>query len=437
MDGWGSGVAPAVVCGRGSGGHWLAVRVRLVVAALGLAALPCALMGRGARADDIPSWLNPATAPVLLIPDIETDPDSGNTFGIMPTWLKSNQKGDITRIASADFYRNSYFGAGVGGSIFDFLSLDSQWYVGGDVEQRVERQLDTRYESGRRRLDTWSFTARVNYDRIGTPRFFGIGNHTTINDQTNYTSETELIDLTPGWNINPRWQLAYTLRFQNVDVFPGSLPHIESIEKRFASAYATGDNREIYNRLMLIYDTRNDLTAPTQGVELSVYSGYAELQGYGAQYQSAGVDGRAYVPFGSRTVVALHTALRYELDAHHLPFWAYSTLGGEASVTDGSGTLRGYGNGRFTDRNSFVFNLELRQGIATLNAASSRIDVELTPFLDAGRVFHLTSTNPLSQLHYVGGLGFRGVARPFVVGYVDIGVGSEGVAVFTGINYPF
>jgi hypothetical protein len=28
----------------------------------------------------------------------------------------------------------------------------------------------------------------------------------------------------------------------------------------------------------------------------------------------------------------------------------------------------------------------------------------------------------------------RGVARPFVVGYVDIGYGNEGVAVFTGLT---
>jgi hypothetical protein len=31
----------------------------------------------------------------------------------------------------------------------------------------------------------------------------------------------------------------------------------------------------------------------------------------------------------------------------------------------------------------------------------------------------------------------RGVASPFIVGYVDVGFGSEGPAVFTGINYPF
>jgi hypothetical protein len=45
--------------------------------------------------------------------------------------------------------------------------------------------------------------------------------------------------------------------------------------------------------------------------------------------------------------------------------------------------------------------------------------------------------NRLSGLHPVGGVGFRGIATPFVVGYVDIGYGSEGVAFFSGVNYPF
>jgi hypothetical protein len=45
--------------------------------------------------------------------------------------------------------------------------------------------------------------------------------------------------------------------------------------------------------------------------------------------------------------------------------------------------------------------------------------------------------NPLSGLHPVGGVGFRGIATPFVVGYVDIGYGNEGVAFFSGVNYPF
>jgi hypothetical protein len=52
-------------------------------------------------------------------------------------------------------------------------------------------------------------------------------------------------------------------------------------------------------------------------------------------------------------------------------------------------------------------------------------------------VFHSTGQNPLDQLHVAGGIGLRGIARPFIVGYVDIGFGAEGAAVFSGVDYPF
>ncbi len=75
--------------------------------------------------------------------------------------------------------------------------------------------------------------------------------------------------------------------------------------------------------------------------------------------------------------------------------------------------------------------------MVTFNAISTSVEIELAPFIDVGRVFDRTSTIPFEQLHKVYGMGFRGIARPFVVGYVDIGYGSEGAAVFTGLNYPF
>jgi hypothetical protein len=63
--------------------------------------------------------------------------------------------------------------------------------------------------------------------------------------------------------------------------------------------------------------------------------------------------------------------------------------------------------------------------------------LELAPFVEAGRVFHEMSGDPFEALHPVGGMGFRGIAEPFVVGFVDVGFGGEGAAVFAGINYPF
>ncbi len=64
-------------------------------------------------------------------------------------------------------------------------------------------------------------------------------------------------------------------------------------------------------------------------------------------------------------------------------------------------------------------------------------ELEVAPFIDAGEVFHSKSTVPVDDLHFVGGIGFRGLVRPQVVGFVDVGFGSDGPAVFTGLDYPF
>lgn len=393
----------------------------------------------GAQAIDLQKWFNPSTAPFLPIPEIDTDPDSGRTFGLIPTWLQTDSNGDIRRIIAPQVYKNSYFGLGVGFSLFDYPSSDAQWSLESDIEQRVERQVDFQYQTGLQRQDAWSLTGRLLYDREGTPRFFGIGNDTTLAGQTNYTSEEELAQATPAWNITHRLQLAYTLRAETIDVTPGSIPGVPSIQRHFGAGAMLGTTSLWLNRVLLIYDTRNDLNLPTRGSQLVAYGGAASRGGFlnDSLYSEAGLDARTFLPFGTRTVLALHTALRYLPYGRRLPFWALSSIGGDRAFIGGAQPLRGFGAGRFSDRDSFSFSAELRRTVASFNAAATHIDLQLTPFLDAGRVFARPGTNPLSHLHDVAGLGIRGVAPPFIVGYVDIGYGSEGAAVFTGINYPF
>ncbi|HEX4023400.1 MAG TPA: BamA/TamA family outer membrane protein [Steroidobacteraceae bacterium] len=384
-------------------------------------------------------WLNPTTAPFIPIPLIDTDPDSGHTIGLLPTLLQTDPHGDIRLILAPSVYKSSYFGWGLGASIYAYPSQDTQWSADGSAEQRVERQAEVKYQVGRERLQPWSLNAWLMYERIGTPRFFGIGNDTSLRDETNYTSEQEMLQLQPGWNINPYLQLGYLLQAENVTVSPGALKGVPSIERRYGPAYGLGTNAMLLNRLLLTYDTRDDLTMPTRGMALTAYAGLASRQGIlnASMYSESGVDTRFFLPLDSHTVLALHTALRYLLEAHRLPFWALSTLGGDNSVIGGEQPLRGFGEGRFSDRDSFSFSGELRRTVASLDAMSTHIDLQLAPFVDVGRVFHRPGTDPVGQLHSVAGLGIRGLARPFVVGYVDIGYGSEGAAVFTGINYPF
>ena len=152
---------------------------------------------------------------------------------------------------------------------------------------------------------------------------------------------------------------------------------------------------------------------------------------------SFGLEARKYWRLDENLTLAAHGTLRYMTSASSVPFWALSSLGGDRSEFSEREPLRGFGNDRFVDRNLFASGIELRTRIASFGAFSSHVSVELAPFVDVGKVFATLGTSPISRLHSAGGLGIRGVASPYVVGYVDIGYGHEGLAVFSGINYPF
>ena len=68
----------------------------------------------------IARWLNPATAPFIPIPEIDVDPQSGVTLGVIATFLDVNQHGEIERITAPDVFHSQYFGWGAGLSLYGF-----------------------------------------------------------------------------------------------------------------------------------------------------------------------------------------------------------------------------------------------------------------------------------------------------------------------------
>jgi hypothetical protein len=154
-------------------------------------------------------------------------------------------------------------------------------------------------------------------------------------------------------------------------------------------------------------------------------------------YAYFGIDARHYAPLTDRITLATHAALRYLPVGKSAPFWALGRLGGDRSVLGDRQALRGYGDDRFIDNNVFAANIELRSRVLGMQLFSTQVSFEVAPFVDVGRVFQRMGDNPLEQLHWVGGVGVRGIAKPHVVGYVDAGYGEEGIAVFSGIDYPF
>jgi outer membrane protein assembly factor BamA len=408
-----------------------------------LAAVLCLAGTAHAGADPAPSgiqrWFDPQTSPFIPVPEIDLDPNSGTTLGLIGVWLKTNEHGEVRQILAPDVIYNPYFGYGARARIFAFPSADTQWSVVGGAKQRVEREFAAQYESGRLKSSRWSFLYQAIYDRSGTARFFGIGNETHPSAESVYTSQQQYLVVKAGWNITPHWQLAYSLSPRTVDVLPGTLAGIPSTDVRYPGVPGLGTTHEVLNRLLLSYDTRDDLVIPTQGAAVVLYGGAASRTGVlnASLFSEAGADARLYWPNSPGSTWAFHAALRYMPSLHDAPFWALSSIGGDQSEVGGPQPLRGYGLSRFYDRNAFSASVELRQRIAEFDAVSTHVELQLTPFVDAGQVFAQASTFPLENLHLVFGVGVRAIARPFVVGYVDIGKGREGVVAFSGINYPF
>jgi Omp85 superfamily domain len=403
---------------------------------------PAQPMAPAAPAPPNPDWLahwtDPATAPFIPIPEIDTDPQTGTTLGMIAVMLKTNERGEIERILAPDLFKSQYFGWGAGVSIYDYPSEDTQWSVIGDAKQRVERELEASYVTGETRREPLSWSLQASYDRSGTPRFFGLGNDSLYANQTTYVDNQGVVSAMVGRNFTPVLQLAYLARLRVVDVLPGVLPGVPSIETLFPGLKGIGSEHALENTIMFTLDTRDSPVLPQSGARYIVYGGFvSSALASSVSYSYFGADARLYWPIAGDVTFAWHAGLRYMPSAADAPFWALSSLGGDRSVPNECEPLRADGADRYVDRDLFATGAEIRTRVAGFDAFGTRVSLELAPFVDSGKVFANSGTNPFTQLHAATGLGVRGVASPFIVGYVDIGFSHGRSAVFSGINYPF
>jgi outer membrane translocation and assembly module TamA len=376
--------------------------------------------------------------PFLPVPEIDTAPYSGLTVGLIPVVLSTNDKGEIDRILAPDIIYSQYFGWGARWRIFRNPSEDEKWSVVGGAKESVEREFDANYSLGLLRNSAWSWNAHVVYDRSGTGRFYGLGNASLHADETAFIDSRLRLDATAARNFGPAWQLAYRVRAQSDNIEQDTLTELPSINVLFPGLPGVGYRSQFQQRVVVSYDTRDSVTVPHQGERLAAFAGYsARLLDTSSSFSFLGADASVLRPIGPDVTIAGHAALRYMPSYLGAPFWALSSVGGDRSVLGEEQPLRAYGAGRFIDRNSDSASIEARTAVEHFHVLNTDLKLELAPFLDTGKVFATMSENPLTHQHLGGGMGFRMVASPFVVGYLDIGFGHERLAVFSGIDYPF
>jgi hypothetical protein len=376
--------------------------------------------------------------PFIPVPEIDTSPNGGLTLGLIPIVLSNNDKGEIDTILAPDLIHSQYFGWGARWRIFRNPSDDRKWSLVAGGKEHAEREFDWEDDSGLLRNDDWSWMLHAMYDRSAINRFYGLGNHSDRNLQTTYVDNQSRLELSAGRNFSHALQLAYGARFLNVEIEPGVLPLVPSIERFFPGMPGVGDEHEFQQRLELSWDTRDSAQIPRQGERFVAYAGFSQRGLLSSvSYTFWGLDASVFRRLAPGLVFAGHAAIRLLPSAEYVPFWALSSVGGDRAVVGGMQPLRGFATGRFVDRNSFSTTFELRREVAAFRMFDSDLALELDPFVDFGKVYQHTTQSPFNDNHRTAGLGLRLLASPFVVGYLDIGFAGHHTAVFTGIDYPF
>jgi hypothetical protein len=392
------------------------------------------------------SWSSPTTWPFIPVPEAATDPVSGTTIGILPVFLQTDAQHQITSIFAPDLNYNTIVGPGGTLRYLSYPSNDTQWFVLGAGAEQAQGLVEFDYGTGLTHQQWWSFEGHFRFWRDPTYRFFGLGNNSRFYNQTNYADEEGYGDAIFGLNITRRLQLMLSLEPRVVRIQRGVLNKLPYTGTLFPTLNGLQGGTVTSGRMFLVYDTRDSIDIPTQGGLFSVFAGGADRSLMSSfSYTEFGFDLRRYQQVTRWLTIAGNLYARYIPATTNVPFWIMGWLGGDGSgesslmvlpLSDRA-TWRGFGAGRYIDNDLFAANLEFRMRVYERDLFDTHGILELAPFVDAGQVFQYVTQNPVSELHPVGGLGFRAIALPFVVGYVDIGYGPNGVEVFSGVNYPF
>jgi hypothetical protein len=373
---------------------------------------------------------------VIPIPEFIADPNEGNTYGILPVVLFPDEEGRIRYMLAPDFSYNETKGFFPRLRFFGYPSRTRQYaLVAGKSTTRDERYVAEFSDRGLWDTRAWVFASAM-HEQDSTERFFGFGNGSHEDEESNYTNNDTEAELYPGFWIRPHLGIAYRMRIRSHGVHEGQVDSLPFIAVEHPEVRGRGLERGTYwaHRAEFLWDSRDDIDIPSRGVFGVVYTEAAdEALGSATSFVKFGAEWRQFVPLSWRrlsAVLALRALLDYVSAGDDTPFWEQSSLGGRKA-------LRAFGADRFIDLNRSLASVEMRVPVYSRKIFGVNPTLELAPFFETGQVFDGVTSSPVDDLHIASGMGFRVVLRPQIVAFVDVGFGYEGSAVFSGVNYPF
>jgi hypothetical protein len=392
--------------------------------------------------DRAAGYLEPIFGPIhdtsfVPIPEIILDPNEGDTWGVMAVWLLLDAEDEVRYMIAPDVRYNDTTGVFPVFRILAYPSEDRFWNLLLGKSSTRDEDYELEYEDygllgGRAFLES-----KVLYERDSTERFYGFGNDSDEDAESNYTSAVFYAEAMPGYYVLPSVNVAWKTRLEWFEVQRGQVSGVPYVLREHPIVHRRGAGPAWYwtNRLQLSYDTRDSRDITQEGAYANGYLDVADRSlGSDTSFVRFGVEGRYFHPFrAAKKNPVLASRVRFDwmsASRKSTPFWQMNSLGGRRY-------LRGFGSDRFIDFNRSLASVELRTRVWSVRLFGVLAELELAPFLETGQVFEDLDDSPVDDLHWVYGFGFRGIVRPQIVAFVDLGLGDEGLSVFTGIDYPF
>jgi len=370
--------------------------------------------------------------PLLFIPLIDTNKDTGLRFGMMPILALRDTRGDgIAAVVAPSVRYNRYLHTQYTWRTYFFPNDKELWVFRGSYSDIVHREVFLRYFNPEFLGTAFRLNAEFHLLRAGKFSFYGFGPESRAAGQANYSHYKIGEEFSAGLPLSEHVYLDLTHTNFHHKLGEGPITTLPQLGSLYPSQALPGWKRLIDHRVSLIYDSTDHPALPSKGYLLSASAKTGQTSlGSDYTYQTYAARAKGYFNAMDGKYV---TAANIFLEQQHgdvLPFYA-QTIVGESTG------LRVMGDGRFTDRGRLVFNIEERFRVARSPILKFFSEVELSPFLDIGTVFHSPGEFRWDGLEPGPGLAARVLLRPQVVVTFDAAYWDGENNLIINVDYPF
>jgi hypothetical protein len=366
---------------------------------------------------------------MIPLPVYATLPNEGDTFGVMPVFLRvcdANQRTESIIAPSVTW--NDVIHATGTFRWFHYPTDDQTLTLVASVSTRINSGVLLVWRDLPRAPGASTSEIELRWQRSVFYRFFGLGPDTPAEAESSYTRVRGHAAARRGRNLGGNWNVGVTVHFDRDVVQDVGVPGLPLSRREFPAAPGMGGSTLLGQAVDARFDTRERGENSERGFFTELTAGVVEGLAGSPTYLRSHAQVRALWP----EVGWISGAARFDsrvVSSPRAPFYAQSSLGGAYF-------LRGFTEDRFIDQNAWTFEMEQRTRLFQTHIYGVTADWRIDPFIAVGQVYRAVD-EAVSHPRVAAGVGFRAWVRPNVLGRIDVANGGEGWKVYVEIGYPY